>query len=177
MAESCSNRSMVNDLHARARNERADDRAALYQEVAGELLYPASRPLHYDGGKSELESMGISGELPIIVARVDSDKCVSAVTELLAMQRYWRTAGIRCDLVFVKDCESEELEKAVVEANNDPDLVRDAESFTFPGYAFTVKADAVNEQLLQALRSNARIEIDCSTFELAEYVSRSRSMQ
>ena len=175
MARTFSNRSTVDELLSRVRSESGDDRASLYQELAGELLFPKSGPLQHGGGRAELESLGISGELPIIVARVESDQSIPAVAELLAMQRYWRSVGIRCDLVFVSNHESLHLERAVVDANSDTALLRDAESFTFPGYAISVRTDAVSQQQLHALSSNARIEIDCSTFELMQYAYQSRS--
>jgi cyclic beta-1,2-glucan synthetase len=174
MAETCSDRPAVDELLARVRSQRADNRASLYQELAGQLLFPDSSGANYDGGKLELASLGISGEVPIVVARLGADNGMRAVSELLEIQHYWRSMGIRSDLVFVADHESSQLEKAVADANGDAAVLRDAERFTFPGYAISVTRNSIDEQQLQALRYNARMEIDCSTFELMGYVKGSR---
>ncbi len=82
--------------------------AALYQELAGHLLYahPGFRGLAEKGqetqlGQDELWAMGISGDWPILLATLEAPVGLSSVRQLLRVHQYWRLKGITCDLVIL----------------------------------------------------------------------------
>src|SRR4029079_9702863 len=81
---------------------------ALYQELAGALIYPreALRALATEReavrrGQSALWAQGISGDWPIVLATIRTAAGLASVRQLLVAHRYWRIKGIRSDLVIL----------------------------------------------------------------------------
>lgn len=81
-----------------------------FQRLASYLLYPhpslrgdvqlmAQNRL----GQSGLWRHGISGDLPILLARVTEPDHLSLVRELVLAQRFWRERGFRGDLIIIND--------------------------------------------------------------------------
>src|SRR5262249_218273 len=54
-------------------------------------------------GQSGLWRHGISGDVPIVLARVTEPDHLALVRELVLAQRFWRERGFRADLVIVND--------------------------------------------------------------------------
>jgi cyclic beta-1,2-glucan synthetase len=54
-------------------------------------------------GQSGLWRHGISGDIPILLARVTDPEHVGLVRELAMAQRFWRERGFRADLVIIND--------------------------------------------------------------------------
>ncbi|WP_425619242.1 glucoamylase family protein [Anatilimnocola sp. NA78] len=82
----------------------------LYQRLASYLLYP-HRSLRGEEnllranrlGQSGLWRHGISGDLPILLARVTEPEHVALVRDLALAQRFWRERGFKTDLVIIND--------------------------------------------------------------------------
>jgi cyclic beta-1,2-glucan synthetase len=84
--------------------------AHLFQRLASALLYPdpawradpqtlaANRQ-----GQNGLWRYGISGDLPILVARLTRQDQIELVRELLAAHQYWRSHGLVADIVIIND--------------------------------------------------------------------------
>ena len=81
-----------------------------FQRLASFLLYPhpslrgdveiiAQNKL----GQSGLWRHGISGDVPILLARVTEPEHLNLVRELAFAQRFWRERGFRADLVIIND--------------------------------------------------------------------------
>ncbi|HKY47284.1 MAG TPA: glucoamylase family protein [Acidimicrobiia bacterium] len=106
------------------------DQAHVFQQLAGKLIYsdPAQRsPL----GPNDLEQVsraglwkhGISGDLPIVLVRIDQPEERGLVRDLLRAQEYWRMKGILADLVIINEKPGsyvEDLQQAIEE------LIREA---------------------------------------------------
>ncbi|MCC6507754.1 MAG: glycosyl transferase family 36, partial [Pirellulaceae bacterium] len=82
----------------------------LYQKLAAYLLYPhwslrggaqLQRESHL--GQSGLWRHGISGDTPILLARVTEPEQLGFVRELVMAQRFWRERGFATDLILVND--------------------------------------------------------------------------
>ncbi|WP_229445497.1 GH36-type glycosyl hydrolase domain-containing protein [Massilia sp. Leaf139] len=81
--------------------------AALYARLAGAVLYP-QRALRADQeiiarnrrGQSGLWPYAISGDLPIVLARIDDAAGLALARELLAAHAWWRERGLEADLVL-----------------------------------------------------------------------------
>lgn len=146
--------------------------AALYQDLAGVLLYGA-RPagglpddLRAMSTRTDLLALGLTGEWPIVLATVASRKNVDRVSELLDMHRYWSTKGIGADLVML--CSA---------GTDDPQLKDDIVSIVAasdwnamldrPQGVFVRAADSLREQDTALLESIARIRVDCGKDTLA----------
>jgi cyclic beta-1,2-glucan synthetase len=82
----------------------------LFQRLGSFLLYP-HRSLRGDEavveqnrlGQSGLWRHGISGDVPILLARVTEPEHIGFIRELTLAQRFWRERGFRADLVIIND--------------------------------------------------------------------------
>ncbi|HEX6146994.1 MAG TPA: glucoamylase family protein [Acidimicrobiia bacterium] len=86
------------------------DQAHLFQELAGTLIYsdPVLRPApsqHATPSVSRdgLWRHGISGDLPIVLVRIDEPEERGLVRDLLRAREYWRTKGLDSDLVIINE--------------------------------------------------------------------------
>ena len=86
------------------------DEANLYQRLAGHLLYanaalrPSSEVLvRSEGGPALLWAQGISGDVPIVVCRIDDIADLQIVRQLLHAHEYWRMKQLAVDLVILND--------------------------------------------------------------------------
>ncbi len=84
--------------------------AARFQRLAGHLIYanPALRPssdvLRRGGaGPALLWAHGISGDLPILLVRIDAVDDVDVVRQLLQAHEYWRMKQVAVDLVILNE--------------------------------------------------------------------------
>jgi cyclic beta-1,2-glucan synthetase len=79
-----------------------------FNELASHLIYPnwrlrppADRLLRNRLGQSALWSLGISGDLPMLLVTVAEPRHVPLVRELLLAHAYWRLRGFRADLIVL----------------------------------------------------------------------------
>ncbi|OGA22253.1 MAG: glycosyl transferase [Betaproteobacteria bacterium RIFCSPLOWO2_02_FULL_67_26] len=86
------------------------EQAGLFQRLAGHVLYadPALRPssdaIRRGGGAPvALWAQGISGDLPIILVRIDDIEDVAIVRQLLRAHEYWRMKQLAVDLVILNE--------------------------------------------------------------------------
>jgi len=86
------------------------DEASLFQRLATHVLYanPALRPssdalARSTGTPPALWSIGISGDLPIVLCRIDDMEDLQIVKELLRAHEYWRMKQLSVDLVIVNE--------------------------------------------------------------------------
>ena len=86
------------------------DEAHLFQRLANHILYsdPTLRPprdvLKRGAGKaSTLWAQGISGDLPIVLVRIEDDDHLELVRQLLRAHEYWRLKQLAVDLVILNE--------------------------------------------------------------------------
>jgi len=86
------------------------DEANLFQLLAGYILYsdrtlrPSSEALRRaSGGPAALWAHGISGDLPIVVVRIDDTDDLDFVRQLLRAFEYWRLKQLTVDLVILNE--------------------------------------------------------------------------
>jgi cyclic beta-1,2-glucan glucanotransferase len=84
--------------------------AYLFQELAGQILYsgPGLRPssavlTRNTRGASTLWRHGISGDLPIVLVRIDEPEDQGIVRQLLRAHEYWRMRQLSVDLVILNE--------------------------------------------------------------------------
>jgi cyclic beta-1,2-glucan synthetase len=84
--------------------------AQLFQDLAGRILYadPTLRPSADTlkgnrSGAAALWPYGISGDLPIILVRIDEPEDRDIVRQLLRAHEYWRMKGLSVDLVILNE--------------------------------------------------------------------------
>jgi cyclic beta-1,2-glucan synthetase len=86
------------------------EEAHLFQRLAGRLLYsdPSLRPQPHVLAlstltQSRLWAQGISGDLPIVILRLNRDEDVPMATQILRGHQYLRSKGLQFDLVILND--------------------------------------------------------------------------
>ncbi len=86
------------------------DEARQFQRIASQVLYSdstlrAPRELlsRNEQGPRGLWSYGISGDLPIVVVRIDDEGGLGFVEQLLRAHQYWRCKRLAVDLVILND--------------------------------------------------------------------------
>ncbi len=169
------------EVFARARCNPARDEdgapiapaeAALCQRLAGALVYddPTLRPARAviakgEGGAPVLWTAGISGDLPVVVARIAHPEECALVEDLLRAQRYWRNRQLPADLVALdvasgKDADAVEATlKAIVPVQEQQDKAR--------GSVFVLRADRLEQRVLDGLLASARVVLDGANGRLA----------
>jgi cyclic beta-1,2-glucan synthetase len=149
--------------------------AALFQELAGHLFYafPALRAPDDEvranmGSQPLLWSQGISGDWPILLARISSPEGVPTIVQLFAAHHYWRRRGMVVDVVVLNEQASGYLQElheritAAMFASSDSALVEQ------PGGVFIRRRDQLPEDALAMIRATARVIIECDGRSLAQ---------
>ncbi|HTO42423.1 MAG TPA: glucoamylase family protein, partial [Rhizomicrobium sp.] len=87
----------------------AADEAHLFQQLANFVLYPEAAlrapqdVLRRAGPGSQLWPLGISGDLPIVLLRLDDVDDIEIARQLLRAHSYWREKLLQVDLVILND--------------------------------------------------------------------------
>jgi cellobiose phosphorylase len=151
---------------------------ALYQELAGALVYP-HEALRASGAErfavkslqSALWVQGISGDWPIVLATIRAPAGLASVRQLLVAHKYWRTKGVRSDLVILNTkahSYAQELHDqlmTIAMASGEGGVLER------PGGVFIRRADLLSAADIAQLRTTARIHIVCDGVGLGEIVA------
>ncbi len=151
--------------------------AALYQELAGHLLYahPGFKGFAAKGedsklGQQALWGLGISGDWPILLATLGTADGLPSVRQLLKVHHYWRMKGLVCDLVILNEHPPTYLQElndellATVMASSEAGLL------DRPGGVFIRRADVLKPEDIELLHSVARIQVDCDGLGLGNFL-------
>ncbi|HEY8021145.1 MAG TPA: glucoamylase family protein [Thermoanaerobaculia bacterium] len=157
------------------------DEAQLFQRLASRVLYstpslraPAEVLARNRKGRSALWAFGISGDLPIVLVRIDEVEDQDLVRQLLRAHEYWRLKRLAVDLVIVNEKGSsyaQDLQTALaalVEAGKRamPDDAPDR------GGIFLLRRDQVAPESLDLLRTAARAVLNSRQGTLGEQIVR-----
>ena len=163
------------------------DDAHLYQRLANHVLYsdPTLRPppevLRRGAAKvSALWSQGISGDLPIVLVRIEENDDLELVRQLLRAHEYWRLKQLAVDLVILNERASSyvqdlqvALDKLVRMNQSMPKLAGDDSR----GAVFVLRADLIPSAVRDLLMSSARAVLQGSRGALSEQINRAREMK
>ncbi len=141
--------------------------AGQYQRLAGHMIYaaPGLRPPSEvidrgRGGQPGLWPLGISGDLPILLVRVDHVHQLGLVKEALQAVEYWRMKRLAVDLVILNERASsyvQELQIALetlVRASQSRPQIGDERP---PGHTFMLRADLIAPEARALLGAVARV--------------------
>jgi cyclic beta-1,2-glucan synthetase len=158
------------------------DEAHLFQRLANHVLYsdPTLRPSsdvlkRNERGQSALWAHGISGDLPIVLVRIDEVEDLEIVRQVLRAHEYWRMKRLAVDLVILNERPSSytaDLQGAL-EA-----ILRVSQSHGHPaaedtrGSVFVLRADLISVEVRSLLQSVARAVLLSRRGSLFEQVQR-----
>jgi cyclic beta-1,2-glucan synthetase len=144
------------------------DEAHLFQLLANHVLYsnPGVRPpsevlRRSEKGQSTLWAHRISGDLPIVLVRIDEQEDLELVRQLLRAHEYWRMKLLAVDLVILNEQSqsySGDLQGALdaILRTNESQLRPQFEGSAPQGNIFVVRADLVSVDVRMLLQSAAR---------------------
>jgi cyclic beta-1,2-glucan synthetase len=163
------------------------DEAQLFQRLANHVLYsdPTLRPSsevlkRNQWGPSTLWAHGISGDLPIVLVRIDEVEDLELVRQLLRAHEYWRMKRLAVDLVILNERPSSyaaDLQGALEAA------LRASQSRGHPaaedtrGTVFILRADLVSIEVRALLQSAARAVLLSRRGSLFEQVRRTEEFE
>ncbi|HEU4878962.1 MAG TPA: hypothetical protein VFT21_05895, partial [Gemmatimonadaceae bacterium] len=155
----------------------SSDGVAQSEELAGHFLFglhsrsPEARSRNV-GEVADLNALGISGVVPILLASIDSVDGLPALKQLVEIHRYWMHKGIACDLVFLTADDipgiqlvADGVASAVTEMNAEQLLA-------YTGGIFFLRADRLDAAQLSLLHAHARMEVVCGDFDLEQFLER-----
>jgi cyclic beta-1,2-glucan synthetase len=143
------------------------EEANTFQQLASHLLYangalrPAEEAIRRGAGaQAGLWQHGISGDVPIVLLRIDDSDDIAVIQQALRAHEYWRMKQVSVDLVIVNEkatSYTQDLQLAIEAA------VRASSSRPTPGAApgrgtvFTLRADIISVETRALLAAVARI--------------------
>ncbi|HEY2963409.1 MAG TPA: glucoamylase family protein [Pyrinomonadaceae bacterium] len=158
------------------------EEAHLFQRLAARVVYsdPSLRPTPHvlalnTKAQSSLWALGISGDLPIVVVRVNKAADLPTVKKLVRGHEYLHYKGLRIDLVILNDTPTSYLEPLHKELET---IVRTAGLQALqdkPGGVYLRRADQIPEPERILLHAVARAVIVAERGSFEEQIERKRT--
>ncbi len=139
--------------------------AQTFQRLANRVIYSdaslrAPREILENNhlGQSSVWPLGLSGDLPIVLVRIDDEHDLKIVNDLLRAHEYWRLKGLAVDLIILNDLPPSyasplqlALDAAIRGAQSAPEVEGGAR-----GGIFLLRADSLRPEILKLLLVAAR---------------------
>jgi cyclic beta-1,2-glucan synthetase len=165
------------------------DEAALFQRMAGYLLYgdaamrPNSAALMRGAaevaatggvGAAPLWAHGVSGDLPILLVRIDDIEHMALVRQLVHAHEYWQMKRLAVDLVIVNERASSYVQdlQVALEALVRPGQSRPQPGGPAPGNIFVLRADLMTSDARALFPIVARAVLAARNGRLPEQLRR-----
>ncbi len=163
-----------------------NDDANRFQRLANHVVFsdPALRPpaaaiAAGAGHAAQLWPAGISGDLPIVMVRVDDDSHLALVRQLLQAHEYWRLKQLAVDLVIINEravSYADDMQSALdalVRLHQPPGNGPQGQR---SGAIFVLRADIIPAPLCAVLASCARVVLHGDRGSLADHLRRASSL-
>jgi cyclic beta-1,2-glucan synthetase len=160
------------------------EEAHLFQELASRLLYsaPSLRPpadvlKRNTSGPAALWAHGVSGDLPIVLVRIDEPEDRGIVRQLLRAHEYWRMKGLAVDLVIVNEqahSYAQQLQASLETLVRTSQSALQTERQATHGNVFIVRKDLLSALERDALQAAARAVLLSRQGTLAEQLARAQ---
>jgi cyclic beta-1,2-glucan synthetase len=158
------------------------DEAYLFQELAGQILYsePTLRPpsavlTRNTRGPSALWRHGISGDMPIVLVRIDEPEDQGIVRQLLRAHEYWRMKQLAVDLVILNEqapSYAQDLQASLEAQVRTSQSRLQHEGHEPSGSVFILRGDLISAEDRTLLQTAARAVLLSRRGTLAEQVVR-----
>lgn len=156
--------------------------AADFQRLATPILYadprfraPSDAIARGSGAQSGLWPHGISGDLPILLLRIDDVEDIAQVRQILRAQEYWRMKQLSVDLVIVNERASsytQDLQNAIETAVRSSQARQRFGGEPVGGAAYTLRADLISGDTRALLQSVARVALIARRGPIATQLAR-----
>ena len=143
------------------------EEAQVYQALAGHIIYansafrPSSKTLLQDmGAQSLLWQLGVSGDKPIVLVRIDDTADLEIVRQILNAFIYWKTKNLAVDLVILNDRMSsyvQDLQLLIEALVRKINMIKPSDASDGLGQVYVLRADLVSAEALRILPSVARV--------------------
>lgn len=148
--------------------------AGQFQTLAGYVTFP-TEILRIPSGaaardaapQSALWPLGVSGDLPIVVARVPSIEDLVVVRQLIRLHAFWRARGMVADLVIVNQEPTGYLQDLQRTLEALAQSVRSTGGSMACGNIYVVKEDQVAPHTMAALIASARVLLSTAVGDVA----------
>jgi cyclic beta-1,2-glucan synthetase len=160
------------------------DEASLFQRLAGHVLYadrstrPSSEAIRRGGGgAAALWAQGISGDIPIVLVRIDDLEDIAIVGQLLRAHEYWRMKQLAVDLVILNERASSYVQDLQIALET---TVRTSQSHPrvgahgARGSVFVLRTDLISRETRALLPSAARVVLTGRYGRLSDQLDRFR---
>ncbi|HEY0928965.1 MAG TPA: glucoamylase family protein, partial [Gemmatimonas sp.] len=142
--------------------------AALFQDLATQLLFgrgslapPADERWRNRGAQPALWAYGISGDVPILLATIDSMAGLPTLRELCMAHHYWRRRGLAVDLVIING-EQHGYQQEIRDAISDAIAsFGDSTLLDQSGGTFVRRRDGFTGSDFLMLSATARLQVPC----------------
>jgi cyclic beta-1,2-glucan synthetase len=158
--------------------------AALFQRLAGHLLYadasmrpPSPTIRDGSGPPAGLWAQRISGDVPILLLRIDAVEDIAIARQLLQAHEYWQMKGLAVDLVilneraasYVQDLQNAlETQARMSQSRPSPGTHRAR------GAVFVLRTDLISAQTCALLSAIARVVLVARHGGIADQLDRTR---
>jgi len=160
--------------------------ANLFQRLAGHVLFadaslrPSSEAISRGGGgPAALWSQGISGDLPIVLLRIDHVEDIGIARQLLQAHEYWRLKRLAVDLVILNERAAsyvQDLQAALATLHRMSQARGQIAADGARGSVFILRADLIPEATRAILPSVARVVLVGQRGSLEDQLDRPRKL-
>lgn len=155
------------------------EEVAVFRDMARYLIYPDPQLSIQDNEirtsvrpQSALWAMGISGDYPIVLIRIDSDSDLPILRTALRMMEYFRHHGVNADLVIVNERASsytQDLQNALITLCESAARMAPHEARRC---AFVLRRDQMAPETLRAMLAVARIVLHAQNGTFSDQLKR-----
>ena len=122
-------------------------------------------------GPAALWAHGISGDLPIVLARIDAETGLELVKQVLLAQSYWHSKLLAVDMVLLNEGSADSAE-GLQSAITATITAAQSSGVTGRGRVFSLRADRIDDASLEVLLTAARAVLDSRLGTLNQQLAR-----
>lgn len=163
------------------------EEANLFQRLANSVLFsdPSLRPApemlrRTSLDISQLWSQGISGDLPIVLARIDDADDVEIIRQLLRAHEYWRMKQHSADVVILNEKAHsyvQELQSSLETLVRGSQLRLPPDTSGVRGKIFLLRSDVISPETRIQLQAAARVVLLNRRGTLSEQIARAQNAE
>lgn len=138
------------------------EEANLISSLASQVIYPGPirRGLGIKNnrkGQSSLWAYGISGDLPIILLKIQDNNQIKLIEQMLRIHEYWKIKGLFIDLVILNEDKTGYFQTIQELIHERVGISHARKLVNKPGGVFLLKQDQLNVEIVLLLNTVARM--------------------